>query len=281
MSEQLMPQHINITEENVKGNNGIGRYIFLTGSNERAEKISESFLEKEIYPHPRHHNFYQGKLGRGKDQIDVAAISTGMGGPSADIIINELLMLGARRLLRVGTAGSLQSSQIKVGDIVVATGAVRDDKASWDYIYKEYPAIASFEYLKAIQGAVNLNVTSHKRIHFGLVHSKSSLYARELHCSLLAENDNYMAVMQNAGVLATEMECAQLFTLASLNTAKLLREQQSKPLVHAGAILAIIGDDCAFSENTHLMQQAIQNSILLSIEATWQMNVQDCKVKNT
>lgn len=270
MSKHLIPQHITISSKQIEGNQSIGRYIFLTGSNDRARAISQHFSEVEIITNPRHHDFYQGKLIRGSDYIDVAAISTGMGGPSADIIINELLMLGACRLLRVGTAGSLQTSTIKTGDIVVATGAVRDDKASWDYIYKEYPAIASFEYLSAIKRAEKLVSRQLSNVHYGLVHSKSSFYAREIHYSLLTENENYMAVMKKSGVLATEMECAQLFTLSSLNLVHAERQ-----LVHAGAILAIVGDDEAFSDNQLLIQQAIDHSIGLAVEATWQMSVMD------
>lgn len=251
---ELKPHHLNASKADITGNQGIGRYLFVTGSDERAQAISQHFDQVRVNQHPRTHHLYLGNLG----QIEVGAISTGMGGPSADIIINELIMLGAKRLLRVGTAGSLQPQQVQVGEVVIATAAVRDDKASWDYIYPEYPAVASLPYLVAAGRALaqNPSITG----HFGIVHSKSSLYAREYGLSLTSDNQDYMASMQAAGVLATEMECAQLFTLSSLAN------------LQSGAILAIVGDtDNAFSSDQQRIDQAIEAAINLSIAAILEM----------
>lgn len=88
-------------------------------------------------------------MKRGREVIDVAVISTGMGCASADIIINELYLLGDKRFIRIGTAGSLQPTKIKVGDIVIPTAAVRDEDTSTNYIYREYPAIASLNIVNA------------------------------------------------------------------------------------------------------------------------------------
>jgi len=256
-------QHINATIEDLQGNNGIGRYIFLTGSDERAKEISENFTETEARPHPRQHNLYLGKLTVGNQSIDVAAISSGIGGPSADIVINELILLGARRFLRIGTAGSMQPDRIHVGDLVIATAAVRDDKASWDYIYPEYPAIASMECLIATHRAL---AKTKATAHFGIVHSKSSLYAREYHYSFMEENEHYMASMHLAGILATEMECAQLFTLSSLMSARLLRKSSHNIAIASGCILAIVGDKTSFSSDKSKVRQATVNAINLGIE---------------
>ncbi|MDP1603106.1 MAG: nucleoside phosphorylase [Legionella sp.] len=277
MESSLNVHHINATIDSLKGNHGLGRYVFLTGSDNRAREISEHFSQVVVLPHPRQHNLYLGTLSSAVGNIDVASISTGMGGPSADIIINELIIMGARRFLRVGTAGSLQPDSIKVGDSVIATGAVRDDKASWDYIYKEYPAIASLEYLIASGRAASATGVN---THFGIVHSKSSLYARELHLSLIPENDNYMDSMHKAGVLATEMECAQLFVLASLMSARLLRDKADNHPVLGGCILAIIGDRTSFSSEKEVVDSAIAATILLSLETTRELFLIDTKRKS-
>lgn len=277
--QSLQPHHINATNKDLSGNNGLGRYVFLTGSDARASQISEYFNQKTILKHPRQHNLYLGTLPGEAGSIDVAAISTGMGGPSADIIINELIILGGRRFLRVGTAGSMQPDRIRVGDIVIATGAVRDDKGTWDYIHKEYPALGSMEYLIAIQRAAS-HAPSKVNTHFGIVHSKSSLYAREYLFSLMAENEQYMETLRQAGILASEMECAQLFILSSLMSEQLRKKSAASVPILCGCILAIIGDNSSFSEDKNRVDDTILNSIQLSLETVKELDLIDQNKKN-
>lgn len=263
----MQPYHINATREDLAGNQGRGRYILISGSDERANQIAQFFKNTTIQRHPRQHHLYLGTLTTEHGEIDVASISSGMGGSSMDIIVNELMMLGATRFLRVGTAGSLQPERIHCGDLVIATAAVRDDKASWDYIYPEYPALASFEYQIAALRAVKL-LKSKVKVHTGIVHSKSSLYAREMQVSFLEENKQYMLAMKKAGVLASEMECAQLFTLASLMSA-------SSQSIFCGAILAIVGDKTSFSLNDQVIKEANESAVALSLETTRQFSFID------
>ena len=85
------PEHMNVTHEDLRGNNGIGRYVFFPGSDGRAKKIAEEhFKDLKVKEHPRAHNLYTGYLEAGGLKIDVASISSGMGTPSLDIIFNEL-----------------------------------------------------------------------------------------------------------------------------------------------------------------------------------------------
>lgn len=271
----IQARHINANAEDLQGNNGLGRYLFLTGSDERAKQISLKFEQNKVLNHPRQHNLYLGTLKSDYGNIDVGAISTGMGGPSADIIINELISLGVHRFLRVGTAGSLQPHYVKVGNIVIATGAVRDDKASWDYIYPEYPAIASIEYLTAVGRASQ--ALPNTPPYFGPVHSKSSLYAREFNCSRRNDNEHYMSSLRLSGVLASEMECAQLFILTSIMNATLPHDFPHQLL--SGAILAIVGDITAFSDEVELINSTIERTIDLSIETTKELFLIDRKIK--
>lgn len=274
MSE-FKPQHMNAAASDLLGNGERGRYLFLTGSDERAQQISERFTHPVVKRHPRQHNLYLGTMAGRQGMVDVGAISTGMGGPSADIIINELIGLGARRLLRVGTAASLQSERVNVGDLVIATGAVRDDKASWDYIYREYPAVASLEFVVAAGRALKRGNTAVKA-HFGLVHSKSSLFSREFNLSITEENRHYMQGIRQAGVLATEMECAQLFTLSALLSARAQQLNPQADTILAGAILAIIGDDRAcFSDNQEKTSRAVTAAIELGLECMAEMQAID------
>jgi uridine phosphorylase len=272
----IVVQHINATREDIEGNGLIGRYFFLTGSDGRARQISEFFLNRQEKLHPRQHNLYLGQLpGLNGELMDVAAISTGMGGPSADIIINELVMLGAKRLLRVGTSGSLHPEHVKVGDIIVATGAVRDDKASWDYIYPEFPAMASFEYIQAAKNISVEKLFNDRKVHFGIVHSKSSLFAREYQFSLLSDSQAYMDTIRRAGVLATEMECAQFFTLAPVLSSRMNYLFSGATSIFCGAILAIIGDETGFASDKNLIVKASENAITFAMETTKQLHAMD------
>lgn len=267
----IVVQHINANLEDVMGNNGVGRYFFLSGSDGRAQQIAAFFENREDKLHPRHHNLYMGQIRHPNgNMIDVASIATGMGGPSADIIINELAMLGAKRMLRVGTAGSLHPEHVKIGDLVVATGAVRDDKASWDYIYPEYPAMASLDYVISSKNA-SVGLFSDRNVHFGVVHSKSSLFAREYQFSLLPDSMAYMDTIRRAGVLATEMECAQFFTLAPILSARYGSVFSSKDQILCGAVLAIIGDESGFAKDKNLIVRANECSIQLALETVFRL----------
>lgn len=268
--------HMNACEDDIKGNHGIGRYFFVTGSDARAREISERFENRIEKYHARQHNLYLGQMRAASGElVDVASIASGMGGPSADIIINELVILGAKRLLRVGTSGSLHPNHINVADIVVATGAVRDDKATWDYIYPEYPAMASFEYVLASKKAASKGILNDRSIHFGIVHSKSSLFAREFQFSLLDESPQYMNALRKAGVLATEMECAQFFTLAPVLSARHGNVFSDKDKIMCGAVLAIIGDESGFSKDPNRIVQATNGAIEFAIATTLEMYEMD------
>jgi uridine phosphorylase len=212
------PEHMNATHADLKGNQGIGRYVFFPGSEGRARKIAETFFKDiKVKPHDRCHNLYTGTLVNGKQKVDVAAISSGMGTPSLDIIMNELLRLGVKRFIRVGTSGLLQPKFMKPGDFVIATGAVRDDGASKCYAPAEFPAIASPDMVVAAEKAAQ-ELGYAKRTHVGLLHSKDSLYGREFaeEGPLLQHNRAYMQTMRDAGVLASEMEASMMFTLAGI-----------------------------------------------------------------
>jgi len=268
------PQHINATQQDFFGNNGIGRYIILVGSDQRAEEIGKMLHDTQVKTHARRHNLYLGQLNTSEHNIDVAVVSSGMGSASADIIINELLLLGAKRLLRIGTAGSLQPERVKTGDIVIASAAVRDDKSSWDYIYPEFPAITSQQWLTACsEGSVHIQVPG--KLWTGIIHTKSSLYAREMGQSFLEENEQYMRNVRLAGVLATEMETAQLFILSTLYNAKQKLANNQHIEVLSGSILAVVGDHTPYSNNKELVNLTIMSVINLGLEAIKKLDVID------
>jgi len=244
MSEKaFVAQHMGITSEHLRGNGSVGRYVLLPGSDGRAESIAGHFSNLTIEPHTRRHNFYMGTIDVDGSPADVAVVATGTGCPSVDIICGELINLGARRLLRVGTAGSLQPKRIPIGSIVVATAAVRDEGTSRLYMPLEVPAVASSEMVAACVRACG--ALAPDRFYAGIVHTKDSLFARELEAGpMAAENARFMELLRACGVLASEMETAMLFTLAQIYTEETRGSGQAE--VEAGTVLGIIGDESAF-----------------------------------
>ncbi len=266
------PYHINAAHEDFAGNQGIGRYVFMPGSDGRAKEIASHFDNLQTKTHPRGHNLYCGTLTSDGMKIDVAAISSGMGCPSTEIIVHELYHLGVKRFLRIGTAGTLQPTLVKVGSIVNVQASVRDEDTSRHYAPIEVPAVASLEYVSSILlAAERLKLSDH--IHTGTVHCKSSLYARELGSGPRApENNIYLNLLAESGVLASEMETATLFIQSQLYNHQLMQQGEGHAYhVRAGAILGIIGN----FEGSREADQAVKNSIQLALETVKMLAAQE------
>jgi uridine phosphorylase len=262
------PHHIDAGTKDLEGNGGLGRYVFLPGSDGRAKAISTHFKGVKILPSDRGHNIYLGTLeGLDGSPVEVASVSSGMGCPSVDIIATELMKLGARRLLRVGTAGSLQPATVRVPSLVIATGAVRDEGTSRHYLPVEFPAVASHAMVEALEAAaIKLGVAG--RTFSGIVHSKDSLFAREFGEGPNREdNQVYMKKLAAAGVLASEMEASHLFTLAQVHGHQThpVGSREDDGGILAGCVLAIIGDDRPFAPPEDA-KAAIDQTIAVALE---------------
>lgn len=257
------PLHINAAAEDFEGNDGRGRFLLLPGSRDRAASIARHFSDVRCKAHPRGHDLHLGLLDRQGKSLDVGVISTGMGCPSVDLIVSELIALGAKVLLRVGTSGSLQR-HVHTGDVVVATAAVRDEGTSDAYLPREFPALASWPMLLATQRAAAQAGPDRRRgaVHFGPVHTKDSLHAREFGWGPKnEEHRQYQAYLAAAGVLASEMECAHLFVLAQLGPLA-----QAKSSVLAGGLVAVIGEhDAPFSQSPRVAE-AVEDTIELAFD---------------
>jgi uridine phosphorylase len=235
-------KHINATADDFLGNNGVGRYIFLPGSSGRTKKIAEHFDNVEVSPHSRGHDFYKGTLTRNGKTLDVGVVSSGMGAASAEIIMMEILQLGASRILRLGTAGYMQP-YMKTGDIAVTTGSVRDEATTARHIPIEFPAVASFDIVRSIKAASDA-LGFNDRVHYGIFHSKNAFYAREFGMGPMKEkNKEYITWLQRAGVIASEMESSAVLTLASLADAELRQKTNNKKHILAGTICTLLGGE--------------------------------------
>ncbi len=240
--------HLEIGPSEIEGNDGLGRYVLLPGSPGRAKRIGTRLLDTVEMPNSRAHNVVLGRLERDGRSVDVAAVPTGMGCPSVDIIVNELIQLGARRFLRVGTTGTLQKGLIG-GDLVVASGAVRDEGTSEAYVPTEVPAVGDPVMVEVICATAR-RLGLGDRTWCGLVHSKDAFFGREFAQGPdAARNAAYMKQLAASGVVATEMEAAHLFVLGSVfgGPAGSVNAARTRSVpIRCGALMAVIGDLSGF-----------------------------------
>lgn len=174
--------HTELVREHVYGNNGIGRVFFLPGSSGRAREIYEHFdVQDDVHTARRVElKSYFGQLRDGDRKIDVASLATGMGCPSATIVLGELLSLGATRFIRIGSAGSLVE-YIRVPDVVIVKESYKDEGTSINYLPPNWPARASYNLLRAaIQAAevkgFGINKDGHPKAHVVVGHTKDDLW---------------------------------------------------------------------------------------------------------
>lgn len=237
----FIPRHITANADDLEGNDGIGRYILLPGSNGRAKEMAERFDNLTVKDHVRGHHLYLGTISYQGKKIDVATVASGMGCPSMEIILHELFALGGKRFLRVGTAGSLQPTLVKIGDIINVQASVRDEQTTIGYVPIAAPAVASFDVITAIMlAAQKLKLSS--QVQIGTVHCKSSLYAREFGAGPNARaNKAFINLLTEYGVLASEMETAALFIQSQFYNHQLLSQGSGAAnRALCGAILGIV-----------------------------------------
>ena len=152
------------------GPQDIGKYVILPGDPKRCAKIAEFLTDAKQVADNREFTTYTGTL----DGVRVSVTSTGIGGPSAAIAIEELSKCGAHTFLRVGTCGGMQEN-ILGGDLVIADGAIRMEGTSREYAPVEYPAVPDFTVTTALVQAAKKRGIRH---HVGVVQSKDSFFGQ-------------------------------------------------------------------------------------------------------
>lgn len=188
----------------------VARTVLLPGDPARAELIAGHFDEARKVASNREFTTFSGTSGG----IPVSVTSTGIGGPSTAITVEELVRCGADTFIRVGTGGALQP-EIMPGSFVVATAAIRDEGTSRAYLPVEFPAAANIEIVETLSAAGEYQG---KKILRGILHSKDSFYGqKEPERMPLADMllDQYEC-WTKGGALASEMEAAALFITASV-----------------------------------------------------------------
>lgn len=187
----------------------VGRYVIMPGDPKRCAKIAEYLDDPVLIADNREYVTYTGTL----DGVKVSVTSTGIGGPSASIAMEELYRCGADTFIRIGTCGGMQT-EVKSGDVVIATGAVRMEGTSREYAPIEYPAVPDLGVTNALVEAAGKLETDY---HTGVVQCKDSFYGQHepevkpVSYELL----NKWEAWKRLGCLASEMESAALFIVAS------------------------------------------------------------------
>ena len=187
----------------------VGRYCFLPGDPGRCESIAAYFDDPVHIGMNREYNIYTGYLLGEK----VSVCSTGIGGPSAAIAMEELHNIGADTFIRVGTCGGIHMD-VMPGDVVVATGAIRFEHTSLEYAPIEFPSVADFDVTAALKEA---GEALGYRVHTGVVQCKDAFYGQHspekspVYYDLLQKWESW----KRLGVKASEMESAALFVVAA------------------------------------------------------------------
>lgn len=226
----------------------IGKYVLLPGDPERVPIIAK-YWDKHWYV-SSHREFvtYSGYY----KEVFLSATSTGIGAPSTAIAVEELARVGAEVFIRVGTTGTLKR-EIKVGDLIVSTAAVRLEGTSKHYIIPEYPAVASYDVVLALIDAAEILGV---RYHVGLTASSDSFYVGQERPGfkgyLPSHQRGLIEYLGNANVLNFEMESSVIFVLANIYGLK------------AGAICAVIANRAT---NEFAPGAGIEDAIKVSNEA--------------
>jgi len=213
-----LQHHIHLKEGDV------GEYVLLPGDPGRAELIARHFDDAKHIATNREYVTYTGYL----DGVKVSVTSTGIGCPSAAIAIEELVRVGAKTFIRVGTSGSIQPGT-KSGELAIVTAAIRDEGTSLHYMPADFPAVAHYEVVQALRKAATSKGLAHR---VGISQSKDSFYGEvePEHSGVTQRLLDRWKAWEIGGAICSEMEASALFVVASM-----LR-------VRAGGIMVMHGE---------------------------------------
>ncbi len=202
----------------------VGRYVILPGDPGRCERIAATWDDAHFVVSNREYTIYTGHL----NGVEVSVCSTGIGGPSASIAMEELIHCGADTFIRVGTSGGM-AVDVMGGDMVVATGAIRMEGTSKEYAPIEFPAVADYQVVNALVEAAR---KGGHRCHVGVVQCKDAFYGQHNPDGMPVgyELKDKWDAWVKLGTKCSEMESAALFTVAAARN------------VRAGAILTVFAN---------------------------------------
>jgi uridine phosphorylase len=210
--------HIGLTKSDIEG----AKYAILPGDPGRVSKIARMLDSYKPIAVNREFTSYLGTI----DNEKVLVISTGIGGPSTAICVEEIALLGIETVIRVGTSGGMQQD-VNSGDLVIASSAIRQEGTTKEYVPVEFPAVADIDVLNAlIESAKNLGYP----YHTGVIQSKDSFYGQHSLEKMPVgyELKNKWNAWIKAGCLASDMETAAVYIVSQIRGIK------------AGSVLSVI-----------------------------------------
>lgn len=237
------------------GPDDVGQYVLMPGDPGRTPMIARHFEDAREVAFNREYRTFTGKL----DGVRVSTMSTGIGGPSAAIGIEELNELGVHTFLRVGTCGAAQP-EVKLGDLVIALAAVRTEGTPDGYIPKEYPAVASLDVVNALVEAAEASGVPY---HVGLIRSVDALYS-DLDPDRMPREDlrEDLQMWKKAGVLSNDMETSTLLVVSRLRKLR------------AGTINLCV-DDVGAGEIQHVDPAYMDRMLKVAVDAVRRLIARD------
>ena len=241
--------HLGVTKADLQG----AKLAIVPGDPERVRRIAERMERAEFLCSQREFTIWRAYI----DEHPVVICSTGIGGPSTSIAVEELAQLGVRTFLRIGTTGAIQPD-IQVGDVIVTTGSVRLDGASRHFAPLEYPAVADFSCTQALVQAANANGVT---VHTGITASTDTFYPGQERYDTYSGyvRREYQGALQEwtrLGVLNYEMESATLLTMCAALGLK------------AGCVAGVIVNRLQQEiPNADLIMQTEKNAIQIVVDA--------------
>lgn len=240
------------------GKGDVGRYVILPGDPGRCELIAEYFDNPVKVAQNREYCTYTGEL----DGVKVSVVSTGIGGPSASIAVEELINCGADTFIRVGTSGGMQE-EVLGGNLVIASGAIRAEGTTREYAPIEYPAVPDYTVLSALKkSADKLGIPN----HVGVVQCKDNFYGQHSPDTMpvAGELNAKWTAWVKTGALASEMESAALFIVGSVRR------------VRTGAVLLVIANQIRREKGLEDIQvHDMDGAIRVAVEAIRELIRQD------
>ncbi len=226
----------------------VGQYVLIPGDPFRTALIARYFDGAEEKAFSREYRTFTGTV----DGVAVSSTSSGIGGPSAAIAVEELSELGTHTFLRVGTCGAAQPG-IRMGDLVIATGAVRTEGTPDAYVPKAFPAIA---HPHVVQAAVEAAEEAGAPYHLGIIRSVDALYSDLVPGRMprREELELELEVYKRAGVVANDMESSTIMIVSSLRRLR------------AGVILLCV-DELGAGEIHHLDPSYMDRMLRVAVDA--------------
>jgi uridine phosphorylase len=236
----------------------VGETVLLPGDVSRAEIIASHFDDAQLIAHKRQYITYTGTY----KGVKISVTSTGIGGPALAIAVEELIKVGGKNFIRVGTGGGIQS-WLPVPAIIIGTAAVRGDGTSREYFPLEYPAVADFHMVEAIiNSAEELGV----EVFPGIIRGHDAFYVE----SIFADKVDYLErgrVWIDAGVLIVSNESSTLFPLAMVRGCRACSILSSVDCHQRPELVAV----------PEVIKGTISNTIDIALEATVKLHALDHK----